>query len=153
MAISGFEIALLSAVLALLLALIGILYPPPRLLRRFGVPLGPTGEERLLAERRARDLLCQQLGEEAFTLLLRRGYLAIPSPSLPDRSYRIPYAHGMVDVIEDGLATMRLCIVPTRWVPDCDLVIMHKLLIEGDEARYLRVANRFPTVAARFMPK
>lgn len=50
MTISGFEIALLSAVLALLLALIGILYPPPRLLRRFGVPLGPTGEERLLAE-------------------------------------------------------------------------------------------------------
>jgi len=151
MTISGFEILLLSAVLALLLALIGVMCPPQWLLRRFGVSVGPTGEERFLAEQRARDLLRQHLGEEGFALLRRRGYLEIPSPSLLDRSYRIPYAHGMVEVIEDGLATMRLCIVPTRWVPDCDLVIMHKLLIEGDEARYLRVANRFPTVAARFV--
>lgn len=151
MTISGSEMLLLLAVLALLLGLIGILHPPQQLLRRFGVPVGPTGEERLLAEHRARALLRHQLGEEEFSLLLRRGYLEIPSPSLPDRSYRIPYAHGMVEVIEGGLATMRLCIVPTRWVPDCDLVIMHKLLIEGDEARYLRVANRFPTVAARLV--
>ena len=150
MTISGLELLLLSALLALLLLLLGVLAPPRRLLRRFGVPVGPTGEERLLAEQRARELLRRQLGDEAFSLLVRRGYVDIPSPSLPERSYRIPYTQGMVDVLEDGLATMRLCIVPTRWVPDCDLVIMHKLLIEGDEARYLRVANRFPTVAARF---
>ncbi len=151
MAIGGVEILLLAVVLVLLLALIGVLCAPQRLLRRFGVPVRPTGEERFRAEQRARDLLRQQLGEEGFALLLRRGYLEIPSPSLPDRSYRIPYTQGMVDVIENGLATMRLCIVPTRWVPDCDLVIMHKLLIEGDEARYLRVANRFPTISARFV--
>jgi hypothetical protein len=151
MAIGGFEFLLLSAVVVLLLALIGVLAPPQRLLRRFGVPVGPTGEERLLAEERACALLRQQLGEEDFALLLRRGYLEIPSPSLPDRLYRIPYTQGMVEVIEDGLATMRLCIVPTRWIPDCDLVLMHKLLIEGDEVRYLRVANRFPTLTARFV--
>lgn len=150
MTISGFELLLLSIILALVLLLIGVLVPPRRLLRRFGVPVGPTGEERLLAEQRACMLLRQQLGDEEFTLLVRRGYVDIPSPSLPDRAYRIPYTQGMVEVMEDGLGTMRLCIVPTRWVPDCDLVIMHKLLIEGDEARYLRVANRFPTVAARF---
>jgi hypothetical protein len=151
MALNGFGLLLLFALLLLLLGLIVALSPPQRLLRRLGVSLGPTGEERLLAEQRARALLQQQIGAEGFALLLRRGYLEIPSPSLPDRTYRIPYTHGMVEVIEGGLATMRLCIVPTRWVPDCDLVIMHKLLIEGDEARYLRVANRFPTAAARFM--
>jgi hypothetical protein len=151
MTLGGTEIALLLLVLALLLGLIGILSFPQRLLRRIGAPTGPTGEERLLAEERARTLLRQQLGEERFALLLRRGYLEIPSPSLPDRSYRIPYTQGMVDVIEGGVATMRLCIVPTRWVPDGDLVIMHKVLIEGDEARYLRVANRFPTMAARLV--
>ncbi len=151
MTISGVEILLLLALLVLLLGLIVALSPPQRLLRRIGVSFGPTGAERLLAEQRACALLRQQLGDEGFALLLRRGYLEIPSPSLPDRTYRIPYIHGMVDVIEGGLATMRLCIVPTRWIPDCDLVIMHKVLIEGDEARYLRVANRFPTVAARLM--
>ena len=151
MTIGGPALLLLSAILVLVLISIVLLSTPQRLLRRFGVPSGPTGEERLLAEQRARTLLRQQLGEEVFALLVRRGYLDIPSPSLPERSYRIPYTHGMVDVMEGGVATMRLCIVPTRWIPDGDLVIMHKLLIEGDEARYLRVANRFPTVAARFM--
>lgn len=151
MVIGGLGLLILAFLLIALLGLIVALSSPQRLLRRFGVPLGPTGEERLLAEQRARALLQQQLGDEGFALLVRRGYLEIPSPSLPDRTYRIPFTHGMVEVIEGGLATMRLCIVPTRWVPDCDLVIMHKLLIEGDEARYLRVANRFPTVASRFM--
>ena len=144
MATSTFGIFLLASVLVFLLLAIAALALPRRLLQRFGVPVGPTGEERLLAEQRARDLLRQQLGDPEFALLVRRGYLDIPSPSLPDRAYRVPYAQGMVDVLEGGMATMRLCIVPTRWVPDGDLVIMHKLLIEGDEARYLRVANRFP---------
>jgi hypothetical protein len=55
----------------------------------------------------------------------------------------------MVNVIEEGVATMQLCVVPTRWVPDPDIVIIHKLLIEGDEARYLRLANRFPAGVSR----
>lgn len=143
----------LLPVLALALAgcLASLLRPPKRLLQRLGVPVEPSGEERRLAEERAHALLCQLLGEESFSLLLRRGYLEIPSPSMPARTYRVPYAQGMVDVIEAGIATMRLCVVPTRWVPDCDLVIMHKLLIEGDETRYLRIANRFPTATARLL--
>ena len=32
---------------------------------------------------------------------------------------------------------------PTRWVPDGDLVLMHKLMIEANEAEYLRTANFF----------
>lgn len=128
-----------------------VLRPPERLLRRLGVPIEPSGEERRAAEGRARALLRQLIGDAEYERLIKRGYLDIPSPSIPDRVYRVPYFQGMVDVVEGDVATMRLCVVPTRWVPDPDLVIMHKLLIEGDEARYLRLANRFPAGSSRLI--
>lgn len=151
MAIVGVQFLIPVLLLALAGCLVGLLRAPKRLLQRLGVPVEPTGVARRIAEERARTLLGQMLGEEGFSLLLRRGYLEIPSPSLPTRIYRVPYTQGMVEVFEAGIATMRLCVVPTRWVPDCDLVIMHKLLIEGDETRYLRVANRFPTATIRLL--
>ena len=151
MTISGSEATLIALAIIVALGLFFIFRPPERLLQRLGVPIEPTREERLLAEGRARLLLCQLLGDEEYERVTRRGYLDVPSPSIPDRLYRVPYFQGMVDVIEGGIATMRLCVVPARWVPDADVVIMHKLLIEGDEARYLRIANRFPVGTARLI--
>src|SRR6478672_7923038 len=140
---SGGEASLLLIAVFVAAGLACVLRPPERLLRRLGVPIEPTGEERRTAEQRARGLLRQMLGATEYDWLVKRGYLDIASPSIPSRLYRVPYFQGMVEVIEDGISTMRLCVVPTRWVPDPDVVIMHKLLIEGDEARYLRIANRF----------
>ncbi|MGN6810893.1 MAG: hypothetical protein ACTHMP_08470 [Thermomicrobiales bacterium] len=151
MGISGGEASLLLIAVFVAAGLACVLRPPERLLRRLGVPIEPTGEERRAAEQRARGLLRQLLGSTEFDTLVKRGYLDITSPSIPGRLYRVPYFQGMVEVIEDGISTMRLCVVPTRWVPDPDVVIMHKLLIEGDEARYLRVANRFPAGSSRLM--
>ena len=148
---SGYEATLLLIAAFVAAGLACVLRPPERLLRRLGVPIEPTGEERRLAERRARVLLRQLLGDDEYERVVKRGYLDVPSPSIPDRVYRVPYFQGMVDVIERGVATMRLCVVPTRWVPDPDVVIMHKLLIEGDETRYLRLANRFPAGSARLI--
>ncbi len=149
--ISGSEATLILLAIVVAIGLFLIFRPPERLLQRLGVPVEPTKEERLLAESRAKLLLRQLLGAEEYERVARRGYLEVPSPSIPDRLYRVPYFQGMVDVIEGGVATMRLCVVPARWVPDADVVIMHKLLIEGDEARYLRVANRFPAGSARLI--
>lgn len=133
-----------------------VLRPPERLtqaaeqlLRRLGMQFEPTGEERQAAEQRARVLLRQMIGDADFERMTRRGYLDVPSTLVPGRIYRVPYFRGMVNVLEDGIATMQLCVVPTRWVPDPDIVIIHKLLIEGDEARYLRLANRFPAGVSR----
>jgi hypothetical protein len=42
---------------------------------------------------------------------------------------------------------MALCVQPIDPVPDGDVVMMHKLMIEGNEEEYLRIANRFePTL-------
>ena len=151
MTISASEFILILIAICVAGGLFCVVRPPERLLRRLGVPIAPTREERQIAERRARALLRQLLGDEEFERIVRRGYLDIPSPAIPGRFYRVPYFQGMVDVIENGISTMRLCVVPTRWIPDPDVVIMHKLLIEGDEARYLRVANRFPAGSSRLI--
>lgn len=146
---NGGEAALLLIAVFVGTMLLCVLRPPERLLRRLGVPIEPTGEERRVAEQRARALLRQMLGLEEYDRLIRRGYLEVSSPSIAGRIYRIPYFQGMVEVLENGVSTMRLCVVPLRWVPDPDVVLIHKLLIEGDEARYLRVANRFPAGSSR----
>jgi|SRR5436305_14473566 len=145
----GGETALLLLAAFVAACLVCVLRPPERLLRRLGVPIEPSGEERCLAEQRARALLRQVLGGEEYESLVRRGYLEVPSPSIAGRIYRVPYFQGMVEVVEGGVSTMRLCVVPLRWVPDPDIVLMHKLMIEGDEARYIRVANRFPAGSSR----
>ena len=146
---NGGQAALLLIAVLVGVVLLCVLRPPDRLLRRLGVPIEPTGQERRAADQRARPLLRQLLGPEEYDWLVRRGYLEIPSPSIAGRIYRIPYFQGMVEVLEGGVSIMRLCVVPLRWVPDPDVVLIHKLMIEGDEARYLRVANRFPAGSSR----
>ena len=146
---NGGEAALLLIAVFVAAVLLCVLRPSERLLRRLGVPIEPTGEERRAAEQRAKALLRQILGDDEYERLVKRGYLEVASPSIKGRVYRIPYFQGMVEVLEGGVSTMRLCVVPLRWVPDPDVVLIHKLMIEGDEARYLRVANRFPAGSSR----
>lgn len=148
---SGGEALLLLIAAFVAAGLACVLVPPEPLLRLLGRPPAPTGEERREAEQRAKALLGNLIGGEEFERLVKRGYLDVPSGMVPERIYRIPYFQGMISVIEGGIATMQLCLVPTRWVPDADVVIIHKLLIEGDEARYLRLANRFPTGTSRLI--
>jgi hypothetical protein len=71
------------------------------------------------------------------------GYLEIPSPSRQGRVYRVPRGRGMVSVYEDGRAVMSLCVQPVEWIPASDIVLMHKLMIEGNEEDYLKRANQF----------
>lgn len=148
---SGGAVTLLLIAAFVVVGLTCVLRPPERLLRRLGIPLEPTSAERHEAEQRARVLLRQLIGDAEFERLTKRGYLDVPSTLVPGRIYRIPYFQGLVNVIEGGIGTMQLCVLPTRWVPEPDVVIIHKLLIEGDEARYLRLANRFPAGSSRLM--
>ena len=99
------------------------------------------------AQERAEALLRDLLTEEQYRQLGRRGYLEVSSPSRPRRVYRVPRHQGQVKVYEDGVAIMALCVQPIEPVPDGDVVVMHKLMIEGNEEEYLRIANRFePTL-------
>jgi len=100
--------------------------------------------ERAQANRRAEAMLCELLSEQEQHQLAAQGYLEILGRSYPSRAYRIPRRRGQITVVEDGIAVASLCIQPTVSVPDADLVLIHKVLIEADEATYLATANRFP---------
>ena len=95
------------------------------------------------AERRADAMLRELLGGEGYEALNRRGYLEVRSPSRPNRTYLVPRWSGQVRVLEDGRHVMWLCAQPLEPVPLADLVIMHKLMIEGNEEEYLKICNRF----------
>lgn len=70
------------------------------------------------------------------------GYLDVPSRLSPGRIYRIPVDPGLVMVFNGPKLIMRLCLVPLRRVPRSELVLVHKLLLEGMEEEYWRQANR-----------
>ncbi|HEY6405911.1 MAG TPA: hypothetical protein VIY29_00435 [Ktedonobacteraceae bacterium] len=95
------------------------------------------------ARRRAGELLRAVLTPEQYNQLMRRGYIDILSPRDQERTYRVPRGPGLVRVIDNGRQTASLCLQPLERVPDADIVVMHKLMIEADEETYLQKANRF----------
>jgi len=95
------------------------------------------------AEQRAEQLLKTLLTSEQYNHIVRKGYLEVQSGMYPYRTYRIPRHRGSVEVYEMGRLVMSLCVQPTEQVPDADVVVMHKLMIEGNEREYLRRANYF----------
>lgn len=109
-------------------------------------PLGHRPQSfrgKLEAELRAETLLREVLSAPEYQQLSRQGYIDIPSPSLHRRFYRVPRYRGQVKVYEDGRPIMGLCVQPVEPMPDGDVVLMHKLMIEGNEQEYLRIANHF----------
>jgi hypothetical protein len=95
------------------------------------------------AERRAAHLLRDTLTPEQWRQLVWQGYLEIASPTEPQRIYRVPRTKGYVQVIENGHAVMRLCLQPVECLPDADIVVLHKLMIEANEETYLQKANKY----------
>jgi hypothetical protein len=95
------------------------------------------------ADRRAADLLRDTLTPEQMHQLVWRGYLEIPSPTEPRRVYRVPKSRGYVQVMENGRAIMRLCVQPVEYLPDADVIVLHKLMIEANEETYLQKANKY----------
>lgn len=102
------------------------------------------------AVRRAEQLLRETLSADEYQTLERRGFLEVPSRLVPDRVYRIR-RRGPVEVHEGGRLLTLLCLRPLVYLPEPDLVVLHKVLLEGDEQRYVRTANRLaPRPAALF---
>jgi hypothetical protein len=99
--------------------------------------------EHLSAESRAKALLREMLSEGQYQQLIKFGYLEVFSPSIEHRIYRIPGSGGLVKVYERGCAVMELCLQPAEPLPDGDVVVMHKLMIEANEQEYLQKANHF----------
>ncbi|HEY6410312.1 MAG TPA: hypothetical protein VIY29_22905 [Ktedonobacteraceae bacterium] len=93
------------------------------------------------SNRRAGELLRAVLTYEQYRQLIRQGYIDIPSPHDQERTYRVPQSPGLVRVIEKGRRKASLCLQPLERVPDADIVVIHKLMIEADEETYLQTAN------------
>jgi hypothetical protein len=113
-----------------------------------GVPLVLFWWFNSRAERRARQLLRAVLTPDQYHHLIRRGYIDIPSPSHPQRFYRVPKVHGRVHLVENEVLQAILCLQPLDWVPDADFVVIHKLMIEADEETYLQKSNRIVPINA-----
>jgi hypothetical protein len=96
-----------------------------------------------VAQDRAEALLRDVLTPEEYAGLGERGYLEVRSPSQPTRIYCVPRGPGRVAIQEGGLLVESLCIAPVDWLPPSDVVLAHKLMIEGNEQEYLRRANRY----------
>jgi hypothetical protein len=101
------------------------------------------------AERRAERLVEHFLTSEELAHLRRRGYLDVKSQAIPGRFYRIPIDPGMVAVIEPDKPRRMLCLKPQQHIPFAEHVLMHKLLLEGAEAEYLKRANCFTAILGR----
>jgi len=100
------------------------------------------------ADRRANELLRSVLTSEQYGQLMQNGYLDIPSPRDPGCIYRVPRTKGLVRVIEQGRHEANLCLQPLDAVPDADIVVIHKLMIEADEETYLQTANTFTPMSS-----
>lgn len=98
---------------------------------------------------RAEMLLRDSISSRDYQSLLNLGYLEIPSRLYSNRYYRIPRERRRVQVYEvcetaTGLQHQKLgelCVIACEPMPDADLVLTHKWLIEADEQKYLNTAN------------
>lgn len=105
--------------------------------------LAPARRFETGAEEKAKLLLSQVLTEGEIRQLDEEGFLTVASPGVLGRTYRIPGPArlGWVEMYESGLLMKKLCVLPYEGVPPGDIVLMHKLMIEGNEEEYLRLAN------------
>lgn len=117
--------------------------------RRAGVLGGATPQERALAEERSATLLREMLSEHEYQQLTRHGYVDVVSPSRASRVYRIPGFAGRVRIYEQGRPVAELCVQSAVPLPAKDVIVMHKLMIEGNEQGYLARANEIPLLLPR----
>ncbi len=103
--------------------------------------LAPGHPSQLQAEQRAKLLLGEFLTDEEYRQLNESGYLAIGSPGIAGRVYRIRDEGRSVDVYDSGKLSMRIRFQPSQEIPAGDLILMHKFMITGSEKEYLRSAN------------
>jgi hypothetical protein len=95
--------------------------------------------ERDRAKRRARRLLTSNLTKEQHESLEKFGFFEVV---VEGKTYRIRQGtHGNVRLLgADGKESKSFCIQPNG-VPDEDAMLAQKLMLETDEASFLRIAN------------
>jgi hypothetical protein len=95
--------------------------------------------ERQKAKKRARRLLTSNLTKEQVASLEKFGFFEV---MVEGKTYRIRQGtHGNVRLLgSDGKESKSFCIQPNG-VPDEDAMLAQKLMLETDEASFLKIAN------------
>lgn len=109
----------------------------------------PQSTKILSPKERAEMLLRDSISPRDYQNLNNWGYLEIPSRLYSNRYYRIPRERRRVQVYEVCMTATgvqhqklgELCVIACEPMPEADLVLTHKWLIEADEQKYLNTAN------------
>jgi len=99
-------------------------------------------EEMRLAEEKSKALLQSQLDEEEKKRLDELQHFFVRSQH--NKKYKIEKGRyeNVVLLGEDGIPIASYCIHPWESVPDYDTMLSQKLMLETDEAGFLRIANK-----------
>jgi len=102
-----------------------------------------TREKTERAEKRAEELLLMCLPEHLREQYLKHGYFDVNTPR---SRYRINrgFTQNVELLDKDGRPMKRLCIHPEIRVPNADNMLAQKLMLETNEAEFLRLANSWP---------
>ena len=93
------------------------------------------------ANRRADQMLRDELGPQ-YTLLIKQGYLDVPSTLFRNTAYRLRMRRP-IEVYKSGRRQpWRLCIVSIERVPPADELLMKYLWLRANEEYVLTTANR-----------
>jgi hypothetical protein len=106
-------------------------------------------QSRLAAQRRADELVRRALSDAERRQLEQTGFLEVRSGLVPGRRYRIPACGAPIAVLEPDGRLVYLCLQPSTPVARQELVVVHKLLLEGAEADYWVRANRVGRIIGR----
>ena len=93
------------------------------------------------ANARARALLVEAIGEDAVVRLDMGGTYPIPSKRYPGTEYHLRLKRAPVRVVKQGRIVHEVCIQPTAAMPDYDMVLALKKLIEHDETVLIGTGN------------
>ncbi len=94
------------------------------------------------ASRRAEALVRHVLSDREYAQLRRDGFIEVRSRRTPGRAYRIPAGGSPAAALEPDGRVVYLCLQPAQPVPRQELLVIQKLLLEGDEDEFWRRANR-----------
>jgi hypothetical protein len=93
------------------------------------------------SNRRADQMLRDELGPQ-YTLLMRQGYIDVPSTLFRNTAYRLRLRRP-IEVFKNGRRQpWRLCVVSIERVPPADEFLMKYLWLRANEEYVLTTANR-----------
>ena len=90
---------------------------------------------------KARALLVEAIGEEAVQKLDMGGTYPVPSKKYKGTEYHLRLKRAPVRVVIGGQTVQEICIQPTANIPDYDMVLALKKMIEFDETVLVGTGN------------